>query len=78
MNYNKRTIELVKVNELIAYDNTLWKRSVTGPPDAPLEPTIKLFKDFVLELNKSLVVDPRIKICQLPVGDGLTLCRRII
>lgn len=27
--------------------------------------------------NMALTVDPRIEICQLPVGDGITLCRRI-
>ncbi|MCD7453177.1 hypothetical protein HAX54_019920 [Datura stramonium] len=33
---------------------------------------VKYYRDFVLELNKALAVDPRIEICQLPVGDGIT------
>nr|GEW25762.1 caffeoyl-CoA O-methyltransferase-like [Tanacetum cinerariifolium] len=38
---------------------------------------VRYYRDFVLELNKALAVDSRVEICQLPVGDGITLCRRI-
>jgi len=31
----------------------------------------------VLVLNKALAADERVEICQLPVGDGVTLCRRV-
>ena len=77
LNYHKRLIDLVKVGGLIGYDNTLWNGSVVAPPDAPLRKYVRYYKDFVLELNKALAADPRIEICQLPVGDGITLCRRI-
>ncbi|PQP96709.1 caffeoyl-CoA O-methyltransferase [Prunus yedoensis var. nudiflora] len=62
---------------VIGYDNTLWNGSVAAPPDAPLRKYVRFYRDFVLELNWDLAVDPRIEICQLPVGDGITLCRRI-
>ena len=39
---------------------------------------IKPLRGHVMELNKYLAQDSRIEICQLPVGDGITLCRRII
>ncbi|OIW09715.1 hypothetical protein TanjilG_21241 [Lupinus angustifolius] len=78
LNYHKRVIELVKVGGLIGYDNTLWGGSVVAPPDAPLKDYIIHFRGFILELNKYLANDSRIEICQLPVGDGITLCRRII
>ncbi|CAL9026728.1 unnamed protein product [Prunus brigantina] len=55
----------------------LWNGSVVAPPDAPLMNNVKFYRDFVLELNMALAVDPRIEICQLPVGDGITLCRHI-
>nr|AIG22510.1 caffeoyl-CoA O-methyltransferase [Eucalyptus urophylla] len=77
LNYHKRLIELVKVGGLIGYDNTLWNGSVVAPPDAPLRKYVRYYRDFVLELNKALAADPRIGICMLPVGDGITLCRRI-
>ncbi|KAG8364251.1 hypothetical protein BUALT_Bualt19G0108700 [Buddleja alternifolia] len=76
INYHKRLIDLVKVGGVIGYDNTLWNGSVAAPPDAPMRKYIRYYRDFVLELNKALAADPRIEICQLPVGDGITLCRR--
>uniref|UniRef100_M1CYH0 caffeoyl-CoA O-methyltransferase n=1 Tax=Solanum tuberosum TaxID=4113 RepID=M1CYH0_SOLTU len=76
INYHKRIIELVKVGGVIGYDNTLWNGSVVAPPDATLGKYVRYYSDFVLELNKALAADPRIEICMLPVGDGITLCRR--
>ncbi|CAJ1929567.1 unnamed protein product [Sphenostylis stenocarpa] len=78
LNYHKRVIELVKVGGMIAYDNTLWHGSVVAPPDAPLLDYVKYYRDFVMELNKILALDSRVEICQLSVGDGITLCRRVI
>ncbi|KAJ4714851.1 Caffeoyl-CoA O-methyltransferase [Melia azedarach] len=77
VNYHKRLIELLKIGGLLGYDNTLWNGSLVLPPDAPMKDYIRNNKGFLLELNKVLAVDPRIEICQLPVGDGITLCRRI-
>ncbi|KAG8641218.1 hypothetical protein MANES_13G122601v8 [Manihot esculenta] len=77
LNYHKRTIELVKVGGLIGYDNTLWNGSVAAPPDAPLRKYVRFYLDYVLQFNKAIAADPRVEICQLPVGDGITLCRRI-
>ncbi|CAO2813938.1 unnamed protein product [Amaranthus hypochondriacus] len=76
-NYHKRLIDLVKVGGLIGYDNTLWNGSVVAPPDAPMRKYVRYYRDFVLEFNKSIAADPRVEICQLPVGDGVTLCRRV-
>nr|KAJ0221530.1 hypothetical protein LSAT_V11C200081080 [Lactuca sativa] len=77
LNYHKRLIDLIKIGGVIGYDNTLWNGSLVAPPDAPLRKYVRYYRDFVLELNKALAVDPRVEICQLPVGDGITLCRRI-
>ncbi|KAJ9537841.1 hypothetical protein OSB04_030574 [Centaurea solstitialis] len=77
INYHKRLIDLVKVGGLIGYDNTLWNGSVAAPPDAPMRKYVRYYRDFVLEFNKALGADLRIEICMLPVGDGITLCRRI-
>ena len=71
-------IELVRVGGVIAYDNTLWYGSVVPSPDEFIDDEhIMWHRGFVLEHNKALAVDPRIEICMLPVGDGITLCRRI-
>lgn len=77
LNYHKRAIDLVKIGGLIGYDNTLWAGSVAAPPDAPLKEYIKYSRDFLLEFNEALAADCRIEICQLAVGDGITLCRRV-
>nr|KAJ0223160.1 hypothetical protein LSAT_V11C200081110 [Lactuca sativa] len=77
LNYHKRLIDLVKIGGVIGYDNTLWNGSLVAPADAPLRKYVRYYRDFVLELNKALAADPRVEICQLPVGDGITLCRRI-
>ncbi|KAL3356460.1 hypothetical protein AABB24_017234 [Solanum stoloniferum] len=78
INYHKRIIELVKVGGLIGYDNTLWNGSVAAPADAPMRKYVRYYRDFVLELNKALAEDQRVEISMLPIGDGITLCRRII
>ncbi|KAK8471500.1 hypothetical protein PHAVU_003G242451 [Phaseolus vulgaris] len=64
--------------KVIGYDNTLWAGSVAASPDAPFIDYIKPLRGYVMELNKYLAQDSRIEICQLPVGDGITLCCRII
>ncbi|WVZ24950.1 hypothetical protein V8G54_003494 [Vigna mungo] len=78
LNYHKRVIDLVKVGGMIGYDNTLWAGSVAVPPDAPMMDYVKPLRGYVMEFNKYLAQDTRIEICQLPVVDGITLCRRII
>nr|AFK39179.1 unknown [Medicago truncatula] len=77
INYHKRVLDLVKVGGLIGYDNTLWVGSVAAPDDAPMHSFIMNLRGYVIEFNKYLAQDLRIEICQLSVGDGITLCRRI-
>ncbi|XP_025665275.1 uncharacterized protein [Arachis hypogaea] len=55
----------------------LW-RVVAEPPHAPMMDFVKNSRGYVMELNKHLASDERIEICQIPVGDGITLCRRVI
>ncbi|EMS59880.1 Caffeoyl-CoA O-methyltransferase 2 [Triticum urartu] len=76
LNYHERLMKLVKLGGLLGYDNTLWNGSVVLPADAPMRKYIRYYRDFVLDLNKALAADQRVEICQLPVGDGITLCRR--
>ncbi|KAE9607782.1 hypothetical protein Lal_00013455 [Lupinus albus] len=78
LNYHKRVIKLVKVGGVIVYDNTLWRGSVVAPPDAPLKGYIKQFRGDIMELNNYVANDATIEISQIPIGDGITMCRRII
>ncbi|KAL9276036.1 putative caffeoyl-CoA O-methyltransferase [Drosera capensis] len=77
-NYHERLLKLVKVGGLIVYDNTLWGGTVTLPdvslvfPDSRRRGWVEL-----IELNKLLAKDPRIEISQIPLGDGMTLCKRL-
>ncbi|XAR72911.1 Caffeoyl-CoA O-methyltransferase [Bertholletia excelsa] len=77
LNYHKRLIELVKVGGLIGYENTLLYGSVAVPDDTPMREYVRYCRNFVLEFNKVFAADPRIEICMLPLGDGITLCRRL-
>nr|WRK12591.1 caffeoyl-CoA O-methyltransferase [Zanthoxylum armatum] len=77
INYHKRVIELVKVGGVIAYDNTLWGGSVAAPPDSKLHELVRYLRDFILEFNRALAIDPRVEISQISISDGVTLCRRI-
>ncbi|GJW66440.1 probable caffeoyl-CoA O-methyltransferase, partial [Tanacetum coccineum] len=76
INYHERITKLVKVNGIVVYDNTLWFGSVAQPE----EMVLKEFKEgrvSTIEFNKSLAADPRINISTVPVGDGITICRRL-
>eukprot|EP00253_Pinus_taeda_P002458 PITA_02458 len=77
LNYHKRLIDLVKVGGLIAYDNTLWLGSVALTPEAPMSELMRYGREHTLEVNKALAADPRIEIAQIPIADGVTLCRRL-
>ncbi|GKA71199.1 probable caffeoyl-CoA O-methyltransferase isoform X2 [Tanacetum coccineum] len=69
INYHERIMKLVKVNGIVVYDNTLWFGMV-----------LKEFKEgraSTIEFNKSLAADPRIHISTVPLGDGITIHRRL-
>ncbi|KAG2644153.1 hypothetical protein PVAP13_2KG409900 [Panicum virgatum] len=70
LNYHERLLQLVRVGGLIAYDNTLWGGSVVATPDEPLAAATR-------EFNAAIAADRRVRVCQLAIADGLTLCRRV-
>lgn len=75
--YHERLLKLLKVGGVIMYDNTLWGGTV-----ALLDPSLapqgrkSCWKDCI-EFNKILAADTRIEISQAPLGDGVTICRRL-
>ncbi|KAL9664599.1 hypothetical protein QQ045_020004 [Rhodiola kirilowii] len=75
--YHERVIEMVRMGGVIAYDNTLWDGRVVKEECEIEEPQRERTK-AVKELNKHLASDSRVEISQISIGDGLTLCRRIV
>ena len=69
--YYERCHALVCVGGLILIDNTLWGGSVADVFDHdPSTDAIRAFNIFVHE-------DQRVEMVLLPIGDGLTLARKI-
>ncbi|CAN1297300.1 Caffeoyl-CoA O-methyltransferase [Linum perenne] len=75
--YHEQLVKLVKVGGLIAYDNTLWFGFVVEDEDE-VPSQFRSPRKAIMELNKMLATDPRIDVAQLSVGDGITLCRRVL
>ena len=69
--YYERCLELLRPGGLILIDNVLWGGAVADEDD-PSEDTAAL-----QALNAKLKDDMRIELCMLPVGDGLTLARKL-
>ena len=69
--YFERCLELLRPGGLVMIDNVLWGGSVADESDQS-EDTVAL-----RALNSKLKDDLRIELCMLPVGDGLTLARKL-
>lgn len=74
-NYHERMMKLLKVGGIVVYDNTLWGGSVVMPEESVPAEDVAGMHAFI-ELNKLLASDTRVQICQTPLGDGMTICRR--
>ncbi|CAN7034387.1 hypothetical protein IGI04_032020 [Brassica rapa subsp. trilocularis] len=73
----ERLMKLVKVGGIIAFDNTLWFGFVAEEEETvPVH--LRVNRKALMELNKRLASDPRIEISQVSIGDGVTLCRRLV
>ena len=69
--YYERLLRLIRPGGLIAVDNTLWSGAVADPCDREAD-TLAL-----REFNDHLLADQRIDLSLVPIGDGLTLARRL-
>ncbi|KAJ0709830.1 putative caffeoyl-CoA O-methyltransferase [Helianthus annuus] len=76
INYHERIMKLLKVNGIMVYDNTLWLGSVARP-ESSVPNFLREGRMSTIQFNKSLAADPRIEISTVPLGDGLTICRRL-
>ncbi|XP_077233548.1 uncharacterized protein LOC143875840 [Tasmannia lanceolata] len=68
--YFELLLQLVRVGGLIVIDNVLWYGKVADPlVNDPKTVSIR-------NLNKNIFEDKRISISMVPVGDGMTICRK--
>ena len=70
-NYYDLSLDLVKKNGFILVDNVLWHGDVADPnKNDRLTNTIRKFNSFIKK-------DDRVEKTILPLGDGVTICRKI-
>lgn len=69
-NYLEHALRLLRVGGLAVFDNTLWSGRVLeeNPESADTR--------AIQALNRALKDDARVDLSLLPLGDGLTLCRK--
>ncbi|KAL5975579.1 hypothetical protein ACLOJK_019904 [Asimina triloba] len=75
-NYHERMLKLIRTGGLILYDNTLWGGSVTLQ-DEQVPDVLKKSRAAMIMFNKMLAEDSRVQLCQISLGDGVTVCRRL-
>ncbi|MGC4046217.1 MAG: class I SAM-dependent methyltransferase [Armatimonas sp.] len=68
--YYERVLELVRPGGLIGVDNTIWYGRVADPDENDADTTA------LKTLNQKIHDDERVDMVLLPIGDGLTLCRK--
>ena len=71
VNYHELSLNLINKKALIIFDNVLWhggvfKKSVTDKQT-----------NVMREFNQYIKNDNRVEKVILPLGDGLTICRKI-
>ena len=69
-------MKLLKVGGIVVYDNTLRGGTVAIPEESTPEHS-KRDRELAIKLNKLLAADPRIRISHAPLGDGITICKRL-
>lgn len=70
INYYEESLRVVKENGVILIDNVLWRgRVIDLNHDDLSTQTIRKLNDFIS-------ADPRVDICMVPIGDGLTIVRK--
>ncbi|KAL6196716.1 hypothetical protein ACLB2K_032330 [Fragaria x ananassa] len=69
--YFELLLQLVRVGGLIVFDNVLWHGKVADPEVNDAK-TVSI-RNF----NADLMEDKRVSISMVPIGDGMTICRKL-
>jgi caffeoyl-CoA O-methyltransferase len=69
--YYERALVLLRPGGLVAIDNVLWSGAVADPDNRERS------TEAIRRLNRKLVADRRVSISMVPIGDGLTLARKL-
>ncbi len=69
--YYERCLELLRPGGLALFDNVLWGGAVADESDSSED------TEALRVFNAKISDDPRIELCMLPVGDGLTIARKL-
>ena len=70
-NYYESVIQLIKKDGLIIIDNVLWHGEVADKNNN------EKFTNIIREFNTHVKNDNRVEQIILPIGDGLTVCRKL-
>jgi predicted O-methyltransferase YrrM len=69
--YYERALVLLRPGGLVAIDNVLWGGAVADPSNRTDS------TEAIRRLNRKLAKDRRVTISMVPIGDGLTLARKL-
>ncbi len=69
--YYEKTLRLIRPGGMIMVDNVLWKGYVFDADNHDEE------TKFIRTFNENRKTDPRVEISLIPVGDGITLIRKL-
>lgn len=69
--YYEGSLKLVRSGGLILIDNTLWGGDVADPEKQDDD------TKAIRAINDTVLKDPRVEICMLPICDGLTMARKL-
>ena len=68
--YYELSLELIRKNGVILFDNVLWGGAVVDEKNQDRNTTV------IRNFNPHLLNDPRVDISMVPIGDGLTIARK--
>jgi predicted O-methyltransferase YrrM len=68
--YYERVLRLLRPNGLMATDNVFWRGRVADPQASDCDTVA------IQALNAKMCRDPRVEVCMIPIGDGLSLARK--